>query len=83
MSANNQIPEGWQEFTDKKSGRKYLYNPTTKETKWGTDLWQKPGWAKEGQGGAALKETEKGGDLKQGGNLAKPITKIRDTWGKK
>lgn len=80
MSTVKEVPPGWQEFTDKKSGRKYLYNPETKETKWGDELWKKPGWAK---GEATLNKTENGEELKKDGNLAKPITKIRDFIGKK
>lgn len=36
---NNQaeIPEGFEQYIDSKTGRKYYYNATTKETKWATD----------------------------------------------
>lgn len=38
-------------------------------------LWEKPAWAK---GGVALKKTGKSDAMKKDGNLAAPITNIRD-----
>lgn len=60
---------------DKKTGREYYFNKVTNETKYANDgLWDKPGWAK---GQANLKSTGQGEKLKDG-NLAAPITKIRE-----
>eukprot|EP00339_Tiarina_fusa_P017597 CAMPEP_0117033630 /NCGR_PEP_ID=MMETSP0472-20121206/24012_1 /TAXON_ID=693140 ORGANISM="Tiarina fusus, Strain LIS" /NCGR_SAMPLE_ID=MMETSP0472 /ASSEMBLY_ACC=CAM_ASM_000603 /LENGTH=66 /DNA_ID=CAMNT_0004742595 /DNA_START=92 /DNA_END=292 /DNA_ORIENTATION=- len=39
------------------------------------DLWDKPAWAK---GGVKLKSTGKADAMKKDGNLAAPITHIRD-----
>eukprot|EP00529_Nitzschia_sp_RCC80_P037620 CAMPEP_0113503094 /NCGR_PEP_ID=MMETSP0014_2-20120614/33947_1 /TAXON_ID=2857 /ORGANISM="Nitzschia sp." /LENGTH=71 /DNA_ID=CAMNT_0000398011 /DNA_START=44 /DNA_END=259 /DNA_ORIENTATION=- /assembly_acc=CAM_ASM_000159 len=39
-------------------------------------LWEKPAWAKSG--GLKLKSTGKADMMKKDGNLASPITKIRD-----
>jgi hypothetical protein len=39
------------------------------------DLWEKPAWAK---GGLALKKTGKADNMKKDGNLAAPITNIRE-----
>eukprot|EP00980_Cylindrotheca_fusiformis_P006779 scaffold1416_cov90-Cylindrotheca_fusiformis.AAC.5 len=77
-SSSSEIPEGFQEFMDNKSGRKYYYNPETKETKWAAEgLWQKPDWAKKGKDGT-LKKTTEGEKVASGENLAKPITNIRE-----
>lgn len=83
MSQQNQkqeIPEGFQEYIDSKTGRKYYYNATTKETKWATaSLWEKPTWAQKGNALNNLKKTERGEKMKNGdGNLAAPVTHIRD-----
>jgi hypothetical protein len=39
---SSEMPEGFQEYMDNKTGRKYYYNAETKETKWATEgLWGK------------------------------------------
>lgn len=74
-SAKDLGPDWRGPVRDKKTGREFYFNKVTNETKFANDgLWEKPGWAK-GQG--KLKPTGQGEKLKQG-NLAAPITKIRD-----
>jgi hypothetical protein len=46
-AANEPLPAGWQEFTDKKTGRKYYYCASTKET-----VWVRPGPEKAVAGAA-------------------------------
>ena len=46
-------------------------------------LWQKPGWAQKGNALNNLKKTENREKIAEGGNLAAPITNIREHMEKK
>ncbi|GMH97968.1 hypothetical protein TrVE_jg4200 [Triparma verrucosa] len=58
----NSLVGGWKEFTDKASGRKYFFNPTTKESRWdslegGRESGEGGGGVKGGGGGGGGHET--------------------------
>jgi hypothetical protein len=44
-----ELEDGWQQFTDKSSGRKYFFNPETKESRW--DSMDAPAETSGGGGG--------------------------------
>ncbi|KAL3931976.1 MAG: hypothetical protein SGBAC_011065 [Bacillariaceae sp.] len=77
------IPEGFEQYSDPKSGKKYLYNATTKETRWVTD--SQPDWAKKDKTAETLlKKTDGGEKIFAGkGDLPKPITDMSHIPGKK
>jgi Gelsolin repeat len=43
------------------------------------ELWERPSWASEGGGKSMLRATKTGEQLRTSGDLAKPITSIRDS----
>ncbi|CAJ1959666.1 unnamed protein product [Cylindrotheca closterium] len=70
------VPEGFEQYSDPKTGKKYLYNATTKETRWVED--KTPEWAKKDKTAETLLKKTDGGEkiFKGSGDLANPITNM-------